>query len=322
MPLVSVIVPVYRVEGYLRRCVDSILGQTLTDIELILVDDGSPDNCGQICDAYAARDRRVKVVHKENGGLSDARNTGLDIASGEFIGFVDGDDYIEEDMYERLLHACRTHDSRLSMCGRYDVKDGLVSPSFSFDSVQVWTAKEATARLLIWGGIDSSACDKLFSRQLFSQIRFPVGRYNEDIFVMVKILQAADKVAHIGKCKYFYCHRPGSITSERFSKRKMDLLDASREVVGFVESTYPDLSDRAMSFYYCGLIYLFSLVQANDVRARYTEEHQLLRTLFHREFPAMITNPYLDIPRKAMAALMRLRLYDPVRKIWKGLRRA
>jgi hypothetical protein len=113
-----------------------------------------------------------------------------------------------------------------------------------------------------------------------------------------------------------------SITSERFSKRKMDLLDASREVVGFVESTYPDLSDRAMSFYYCNLVYLFSLVQANDVRARYTEEHQLLRTLFHREFPAMITNPYLDIPRKAMAALMRLRLYDPVRKIWKGLRRA
>ena len=117
MPKVSIIVPVYKVGPYLAKCIDSILSQTLTDFELILVDDGSPDSCGEICDGYAKKDERIKVIHKQNGGLSSARNAGLDIAKGEYIGFVDSDDYIEHDMYEFLYKNSVQYDTDIACCG-------------------------------------------------------------------------------------------------------------------------------------------------------------------------------------------------------------
>ena len=131
MPKISIIVPVYNVEEYIHRCIDSILAQTFTDFELILVNDGSHDQCGKICDEYAENDSRIKVIHKKNGGLSDARNAGLEIAQGEYIGFVDSDDYIEHDMYEKLIEACKEYNSKLAMCGRYKVLGEELKPMFS-----------------------------------------------------------------------------------------------------------------------------------------------------------------------------------------------
>ncbi len=164
MPIISVIVPVYNVEEYIHRCIDSILAQTFKEFELILVDDGSPDQSGKICDEYALIDSRIKVIHKKNGGLSDARNAGLEVAQGEYIGFVDSDDFIESDMYEKLLEACKENSSQIAMCGRYNVLGEELHPLFSFEGHMIWESREAIGNLLTWNNIDSSACDKLFMR--------------------------------------------------------------------------------------------------------------------------------------------------------------
>ena len=150
--MISVIVPVYNVERYLRRCVDSILAQTCRDLEIILVDDGSTDGCPSICDGYAAADSRVKVIHKANGGLSDARNAGLEIASGEWVGFVDSDDFIMPEMYETLLRACVEHGVSIAMCGRrlVDEADTTLRYEYCFSEPVMLSAEEALRSLLIF----------------------------------------------------------------------------------------------------------------------------------------------------------------------------
>ena len=146
-PLISIIVPVYDVEPYLRKCIDSILIQSYRDLEIILVDDGSPDNCGAICDEYAEKDKRIKVIHKKNGGLSDARNAGLDIATGEYIGFVDSDDWVMPDMYEYLYKAVKEYDADMSVCGYYDYWGKTISGRYCQD-IQVYKGQEGIKALL------------------------------------------------------------------------------------------------------------------------------------------------------------------------------
>ncbi|MDF2946612.1 MAG: glycosyl transferase family 2 [Bacillales bacterium] len=310
MPTISVIVPVYKVEKYINKCVDSILNQTFTDIEVILVNDGSPDNCGRICDEYSKLYNRVKVIHKENGGLADARNAGLEIATGMFVSFIDSDDYIDSDMYEKLLNACLKHGADISMCGRYNVFEHENVPLFSFNGTKVWSNKEAIGNLLTWNNIDSSSCDKLFNRKLFEDIRFPVGRYNEDIFVMTMILYKANKVVHIGESKYYYYQRNNSITTEEFSERKMDLLDASESVLDFVSKEYPDLKPKALSFYYKGIIYLLSLLQSEDHKNSYKANYKKLKRLLLLNINNVLFSQYINKRRKLDSILMLTNTYN------------
>ena len=259
--LISIIVPVYKVEKYLSRCIESIINQTYKNIEIILVDDGSPDKCGEICNDYASIDTRIIVIHKPNGGLSDARNFGLNSASGEYVGFVDSDDYIEKTMYENLLNACVFNHSDISMCGRYDVINDHLIPVYSFEGNKVWTSQEAIRNILNWDNIDSSVCDKLFKRSLFEDISFPINKYNEDMFIMVNLLTLSKKIIHTGKSEYYYYHRNDSITTEIFSERKMDLLEATLKICDIVNDNYPGLERDARNFFYFEIIYLNMLVQ-------------------------------------------------------------
>ncbi|EME3187758.1 glycosyltransferase, partial [Enterococcus faecalis] len=167
MPKISIIVPVYNVEKYLEKCVRSILAQTFTDFELILVDDGSPDSSGAMCDQFAEQDQRVKVIHKENGGLSDARNAGIEIATGEYLGFVDSDDYIADDMYELLYTNIVKEDADLSICGIYDVYEGKEPIVKSL--IQGTFSREEALLLILQGNIISvHAVNKLYKRKLFA----------------------------------------------------------------------------------------------------------------------------------------------------------
>lgn len=279
MPRISVIVPVYNMQPYIHRCVDSILGQTEENIEIILVNDGSSDSSGAICDAYAQKDGRVRVIHKKNGGLSSARNAGINIARGEFIGFVDSDDYIDENMYECMLRASEKYQAPLVVTGRYDHSNDLVQTALTLHNEMEMTSRDAIERLLTWDGIDSSACDKIFSRDLFSSVRFPEGRYNEDIFVMTDIMMKAKKIVHIGEPKYHYVHREDSITTAAFTPKKMDLLDATGHVLSLVKNHYPELADKAFYFHAKGLLYLYPLLIRTQDKNRYVNYERQLRAV-------------------------------------------
>lgn len=315
MPKISIIVPVYNVEEYIHRCIDSILAQTFKEFELILVDDGSPDQSGKICDEYARNDNRIRVIHKKNGGLSDARNAGIAVAQGDYFGFVDSDDYIESDMYEELLEACIVHNSKIAMCGRYNVYENEIQPFFSFEGFKVWNSREAIEKLLTWDNIDSSACDKLFSRNLFEELRFPVGKYNEDIYIMTQIIHQAGKIVHIGDAKYYYFHRLDSITTENFSEKKLDLLEANQKVTELVKKYYPHLEMKVESFNLKGIIYLSGLLQDKHCKKEYARSYNLIKKQLYNNIFKIIVNPYIGRSAKAKALLMAINLYAPARKI-------
>ena len=229
MPQISVIVPVYKVEPYLHKCVDSILVQTFTDFELILIDDGSPDNCGNICDEYAEKDSRVKVIHQKNGGLSAARNAGLDWvfanSSSEWIAFVDSDDYVAENYLELLYEAATENNADLAMCGfkRVDDKDKEIEGSIYFaDSV---ANKVESFQLIADYPWTVVAWGKLYKRELFDNIRYPIGKISEDEFVIHKILCKTEKVALNSNQSYYYVDRKESLTNTHKLSNYLDAFE-------------------------------------------------------------------------------------------------
>ena len=208
-PLISVIVPVYGVEAYLNQCIDSILAQTHKNLEIILVDDGSPDRCPTICDEYARKDSRVRVIHKKNGGLSDARNAGLEIATGEYIGFVDSDDWIMSDMFEYLLKGILGYEAEISYCGFVNVrKDWIDYQAMQMDVVYT---TEMALNELFFDRLGNYAWNKLYKAELWKFIRFPIGRNFEDILTMYKIFEQAARITVLKEPKYYYHIRQGSI---------------------------------------------------------------------------------------------------------------
>lgn len=222
---ISIIVPVYNVEKYLNKCVDSILNQTFKEFELILVDDGSPDNSGAICDQYAEKDSRVRVIHKENGGLSSARNAGIEVAEGKYIGFIDSDDYIAEDMYELLYNNIIKENADLSVCGIYDVYEGKQVVEKKRIRATA-TAMEAMVLIFEGNNISVHAVNKLYKREIFEAIRYPLGKYHEDSFVIVDILDKCKTVVIDSVQKYYYVHRAESINTEEFSTKQFDFIEA------------------------------------------------------------------------------------------------
>ena len=224
-PLISIIIPVYKVEKYIGKCVESVRAQTYQNIEIILVDDGSPDNCGSICDDYARIDDRIVVVHKENGGLSDARNTGIDIAKGEFIGFVDSDDYIEKDMYEYLARLVVEHHADLATCGMYECYEDQAPIVQKADYIEVVDRVGAVRRALE-SQITMYAVDKLFSKKLFEKVRFKQGKIYEDAFIIIDLLEQVDKAVLSNEQKYYYIKRRGSISNLSFNERTNDIVEA------------------------------------------------------------------------------------------------
>lgn len=227
MPKISVIIPVYKVEEYLKRCVDSVIGQTLRNIEIILVDDGSPDNCPAICDEYAKKDDRVRVIHKKNGGVSEARNVGIEAALGEFIGFVDPDDYIEADMYEYLYDLVKKENAEISMCEFFHCYQGKEPEKNEKISVETVDSETAIYYVLESKRASMTLVNKIYKREIFDDnLRFPVGKVQEDAFLIVDILDRAKKVVISNFQKYYYYHRINSITTMHFSEHDFDCIEA------------------------------------------------------------------------------------------------
>ena len=211
MPKLSIVVPVYMVEEYLKKCVQSLLNQTFKDIEILLIDDGSHDKCGEICDEFAKIDQRVRVIHKSNGGLSSARNVGIGVAKGEYIGFVDSDDWVAEEMYEKLIDAADSNEADIAVCGIYHVKHGKTSVYYSFDNEQLIEHDEAVKKVLL-NQFKSFAWNKIYKKKLFEGLRYPVGWYHEDLALTYLLYERANRVICIRGVYYYYLKRPGSIT--------------------------------------------------------------------------------------------------------------
>lgn len=213
-PLISIIVPVYNVGPYLEKCIGSIMEQTYKNVEIILVDDGSSDGCGRICDRYAQVDNRIKVIHKKNGGLSDARNAGIEIASGRYVGFIDSDDHIEPTMYERLLTVSLAIEADIVCCSVITEDEDHPLPAKESDIVYIFSPEEALDDLLKKNQyLRHAAWNKLYKKECFASIRFPVRRLFEDAAVMYKIFENAAKIAHLETGSYHYVQRHGSISN-------------------------------------------------------------------------------------------------------------
>jgi len=211
--LISVIVPVYKVEKYLEKCIESIIKQTYTNLQIILVDDGSPDNCGKICDEYAKKDSRIEVIHKINGGLSDARNVGINRANGRYIGFVDSDDYIKEDMYEKLINLIKEYDADISICNLYDVIDGKEYVRNKDNGIHEYSRIDILKEILLDKNIQSYAWNKLYKKELFDEIKYPIRKKYEDIGTTFYLFEKCNKIVVTSEPEYYYLKRADSLVN-------------------------------------------------------------------------------------------------------------
>lgn len=258
-PLISVIVPVYNVEKYLARCADSILAQTYRNLEVILVNDGSTDSSGEMCDAYAAKDARVRTVHKGNGGLSDARNAGAQAAQGEYYAFVDSDDWIAADYIAYLYDLLSQNHAQIAVCGYRKVYEKEESSAGSAGaSVNIYDSREGLFHLLYQRGMISSAWGRLFQAALFRDICFPIGKLHEDVAVMYRLFDKADKIVCGDAEKYFYFQRRDSIVNRKFDRRRMDYISFTGECILYMEEKHPDLTKAAISRHFSACFDLLS----------------------------------------------------------------
>lgn len=246
-PLISVIVPVYKVEDYLSRCVQSLLAQTYPNLEIYLVNDGSPDRCGEMCDEFAAAHPQIRVIHKENGGLSSARNAGIDAAQGEYLGFVDSDDWVEPDFYEQLYAAAVKFDAPMAYCGRLDEESetGVQTVGLCPEREEVITGEEFVRRVFCWEHVDSAAWDKLYRRELFREIRYPLGVIGEDVPTTYRLALLGGRVAACPKPMYHYFHRPESITTSLISHRNFRYVENVIKVEEDIRRNWPQLGKPA-----------------------------------------------------------------------------
>ena len=247
-PLISIIVPVYNTEKYIARCIKSILNQTYKSIELILVDDGSADNSPKICDEYAERDSRIKVIHKKNGGVSSARNAGLDIAKGDYVGFVDSDDFVGERMYELLYRAVQDRDDVISnlMFTRVFSDGRTAASSVPHDTDEIISKETFIKELLLHKG-DASVCSKLFPRKVLKGKRFDESKLNEDVIFMFSLLKDVESISFVGAIGYYYYVREGS-TTNAYGQAFCDMVENSLIIKDIVYSEYPALKKQADRF--------------------------------------------------------------------------
>ena len=269
MDLISVIVPIYNVEKYLRRCLDSICNQMYQNLEIVLVDDGSTDSSGKIADEYARRDTRFHVMHKQNGGLSDARNAGLSYCHGTYIVFVDSDDYVTEDYVMVLYDLLKHNHADISVVSLTHQEEELSKISDS-TAAKIYNTKEALQDLL-YQRISTSANAKMYRAELFSDIRYPQGRLYEDVIATYQIFEKATKVVWCDIKKYWYYVRTDSIVRSVFNVKKMDYVYNCEEVLEEVKKKYPALSKAAESRLLWAAIHIW--VNFTE-RKKYPEQYQ------------------------------------------------
>lgn len=304
--LISVIVPIYNVEKYLNRCIKSIINQSYTNLEIILVDDGSPDRCGEICDEWAKKDKRIKVIHKKNGGLSDARNVGIEIAQGEYLSFIDSDDYVHKDFIKVLYENCLKNNADISMCGfRQTDKDENINKEIKNENIRIIFSKDVLEKK---HNISCVAWNKLYKKSIFNNIRYPKGKIHEDVAVIYKIMYYANKIVITDLELYFYFSAPESIMRSEFSKKRLDALEVIKDSYKFFiennEKSYAyfilrDYLDTILEFY----------KQSYLLKGEKLEIRKELRKEYKKTYKKIISNPNTNISMKLKYVIYRFLPY-------------
>lgn len=297
--LISIIVPVYNVQNYLDKCIESILNQSYENLEIILVDDGSTDLSGKKCDNYRAFDSRIHVIHKSNGGLSSARNAGLDAAKGDYVGFIDSDDYIAPDFYESLLKISDNPNTiACSRIVRVDETGAVFQRTYDHDKAEITSISEYIRELLLHTG-DVSVCSKLFPRSLIGKHRFDETKLNEDLLFMIGLLNKLQSICYTGKIGYYYLCRSDSISSS-YGKAIEDMVGNSLIFKAYVNEEYPVLNEEATRFAFIQhMAYLLLVPQKfrNDTNQLYTGAINYMRKHFLRHG---LFNKYLTSKHKTI----------------------
>lgn len=286
MPQISIIVPVYNVEPYIEKCLDSILNQTFTDFELILIDDGATDRSGAICDEYAQRDTRVIVIHQTNQGVSAARNKGLDVAAGEYIGFVDPDDFIEQDMYEFLYNSLNDHFADISICGVYLDYPGGEQRKYSYKEMTIiLNSKEAIECMLRNDPFGGFLPNRLYKRKLFKSLYLDEKiALCEDVLIGVDLFDRAKAVVYLSGAKYHYLQSGESCTTKGFSEKQMTGILAMQAVIKIIQNKYPELLSLAKYSLFRIRVDCALAILKNTAFQNYTRELMSLKKGIIRDF--------------------------------------
>ena len=312
MPKISIIIPVYQVEKYLTKCIESIIKQTFFNFELILIDDGSTDSSGDICDEYARIDNRIIVIHQKNQGVSAARNKGLDIAGGEYIAFVDADDFIEKDTYDFLYKNLQVNQADISICGLYHYYD---ENNIIYSKTQICNtlSKEDAIRLVMQGDVISvNPVNKLFARNVINKIRFLNDiAYAEDAYFTIEVLSNSSKIFVDTTPKYYYVHRLGSATTKEFSNNEYQIIDVYKKIFDLINQNFPDLITvayrRLWGAYKCILGRIASDTIKN--RNKYKKDIYLLADVIRKNIFSIIKNSEITLIEKVAYGIIFINPY-------------
>lgn len=303
-PLVSVIIPVYNVREYLEDSVRTVRDQTLENIEIVLVDDGSTDGSSELCDRLASEDSRIKVIHKENGGVSDARNVGMEAASADYIGFVDSDDYIAPNMYEVLYKELIENQADLSYCGFYHVENGINRPDYKLTSGKfIYSGKEITKNVLYSNNLTMHLWTKLYKKEIALRHKFPVGKTYEDAFFTIPYFLDCKKAVAIMEPLYRYIKREGSIVNSPYSKADLAVLEAHESNYKLLKDT-PEFLEGAEYRLYWSNFYVLDRMLGTENFDDFENKKKIIKFLKSR-YLDILKNRYVKNSRKlAMTALM------------------
>lgn len=299
--LISVVVPVYKVEEYIERCIDSILNQTYRELEIILIDDGSPDRCGEICDQYSVIDNRIKVIHKTNGGLSDARNAGIQIARGEYITFLDSDDWITDNYIQTLYNLVIKKNADVSACNFIRTDTEKIEDSnaqniiYEFSNIQALEKMcgEFYEQLTVsWG--------KIFKSELFKEVRFPIGKIHEDEFTTYKILYKANKIVFTTEALLYYWQRPDSIMGTGFKiKNRLHVLEAFEERADFFsrigQKRLRDKTHKALFGIYKSVNENIHMFEDEDSKGKYMDDYRRFKSKLRNSKQSIKFKLYYEI---------------------------
>lgn len=274
-PLISVIVPVYNASKYIERCINSILNQSEKNIEILLIDDGSQDDSYEVCERLLSRDNRIRLFRKENGGAGSTRNYGISRSEGSFIGFVDADDWIEENMYEYLLNILNEKNADIACCSiEYYSQKRRYRQSYSNVEVCEFSSKEAVKEFLMCKTISSGVVDKLFKKQIFDNLRFREGITHEDNWMIIRCMSLSHKTVYSNKCLYHCYLSPNSVSRKEFSERRFDRIVVWKDNIKFLEKNYPDIVNMG----YANLLRAYlDLYVESSIDKKYISEKNKIR---------------------------------------------
>ncbi|WP_066315239.1 glycosyltransferase [Bacillus sp. FJAT-29814] len=297
-PKISIIVPVFNVENFIHDCLKSILNQTFRDFELILVNDGSTDQSGVICDEYAKSDKRITVIHKENGGQSSARNVGIDIATGDFLGFIDSDDWIDKDMYEILYTKVLETGSDIAACNLMQYNKDSTGYLYSNDTNnQIYNRHDAMHELYLNERLTFSPCNKLYKKELFNGIRFKQGSILEDMDFAYRIIDKVNMLYYTGQPLYNYRFNENSTMRKTFSKKRLDEYNVRKDMYLFYLENYPEIANEVYAEWF-----LTGLMLYINIEKYYQSEKNTYKYL-------------IDVDRKKLRALLSKESYNRKKKI-------